>query len=156
MLLVASESSKLRGSVDGMDALDGMDVATRVATPSLDRCRRSGGFLRIERPQFAAADEYAQARPRRAAELFGERHRFGIAVELRVDEDGCAVIEEEANIVRALAVAGGVDHRASDERRRKGRGWMTFIARCGHQLRVATACCPLRLLSRRKALPRPR
>jgi hypothetical protein len=32
MLLVASKSSNSRVSVDGLDALDGMDVATGVAT----------------------------------------------------------------------------------------------------------------------------
>jgi hypothetical protein len=35
VVLPASESSKLCGSVDGLDELDGMDVATGVVTPSL-------------------------------------------------------------------------------------------------------------------------
>src|SRR5690349_20360636 len=79
------------------------------------------GSARVERPELAAADEHAQARPWRAAELFGERHRFGTPVELRVDQDGCPVLEQEADIVNALAIAGGADHRTSDERRHEGR-----------------------------------
>ena len=38
MLLVASESSKLRGSMNGMDALDAVDVATGVVTGDRRKC----------------------------------------------------------------------------------------------------------------------
>jgi hypothetical protein len=83
-------------------------------------------------PELPAADEYAQARPRRPAELFGERHGFGTGVELCIAHDGSAVVEQETNVVDSLSVAGGVYRRAPDERRDEGGGRMTFMARRGH------------------------
>src|SRR5437868_10447492 len=75
MLLVASDSSELRGSVDGMDALDGMDVVTGVATGD----RRERGY--DQHVTSAEIIEEIRVRISRAAPpnsrviLFGSRAR---------------------------------------------------------------------------------
>jgi hypothetical protein len=108
----------------------------------------------VEWPEFPAANEYAQARPRRAAELFGERDRFGIGIELGIEQDGCAVVEQEADVVDTLGVAGGVYHRAPDESRDEGGGRMILMARRGHWLRLAAPRCAPRLVILRRCRSR--
>ena len=93
----------------------------------------------IEWPELPRADEHTQARPRWAAEVFGEGQRFGTVVQLGVDQDGCAVIEQETCVANSLAVARGIDHAPPDERTRECGGRMTLRPICVHEPRVAAA-----------------